>query len=344
MKYKLYKTSHHAWDAMIKAIEGAQKSIYLEMYIFLDDTTQSHDFIGKLTQKAQAGLQVIVVADAFGSKGIKKETLENMKRAGIEFLFFSHWLRHIHRKIMIIDEKFAFMGGVNIGKKFFAWHDLQLKLHGKIAARLLKSFAYTYEMAGGKNDKILRLRKKKISYKLKFWLIEHWPQKNIHTLKNHYVEKITTAQKSIKITTPYFTPPRWLISLLDDAMRRGVEVEILLPKKADIGIMNHINYCFMSDIHRQGASFFLTDKMIHAKLLLIDENEGLVGSQNLDFASFSLNSEVGLFFKDKRLIKELAEIISFWKKNSTKFQQKNFKMTWLDYIIVALMRVVWPML
>lgn len=344
MKYKLYTTSFSAWDAMLEAINGAQKSIFLEMYIFLDDTTESHDFIGKLAEKAKEGVHVVVVADAFGSKRIKKETLDLLKSAGAEVLFFSHWLRHIHRKILIIDKKIAFMGGVNIGKRFFNWHDLQLKLGGKIAQRLLISFAYTYEMAGGKDEKILPLRKKKLSYTLKFWLIEHLPGKNIYTLKNHYIKKISQAKHSIQIATPYFTPPRWLTSVLDNAVRRGVKVEIILPSEADLPFMNRVNYRYMQNVQKTGITFFKTKVMIHAKLLLIDGREGLIGSQNIDLASFSINSEVGLFFTDKKLISELEKVIEGWKADSVPFESRKFKMHLIDYLILALTKILYPIL
>lgn len=344
MKYKLYTTSYKAWDAMLEAIENAKKSIYLEMYIFLDDTQKSHDFIGKLKQKAQQGVKVIIVADAFGSKILKKETARGVENAGIEFLFFSNWLRHIHRKVLIVDEKIAFIGGVNIGKRFLNWHDLQLKISGRTVKSLLKSFAYTYEMAGGKDNKIIKYREKKFSNKLRFWLLEHWPHKNIHTLKNHYIKKITGAQKSIQIATPYLTPPRWLISLLDNAIRRGVSVEILIPKKVDWKIMNLLNYRYMRNLHQMGITFYLENKMNHAKLLLIDNKEALIGSQNLDLLSFELNSEVGVFFEEKKLLKEISQVIAGWKHDSLKFEPKNYKMKILDYVVLTLMKILNPIL
>ena len=344
MKYKLYTTSHKAWDAMLEEIELAKNSIYLEMYIFLDDTTESHDFMGKIIQKARAGVQVIVVADAYGSKQIKKETLHKMKLAGVEFLFFSHWLRHIHRKILIVDEKIAFMGGVNIGKKFSHWSDVQLRLTGRIVKRLLKSFAYTYQMSGGKNKKILEMRKKKISYKLKFWLIEHLPNKNIFTLRSHYTEKILGAKEKIQIVSPYLAPPRWMISLLDNAIRRKVKVEFYIPRKVDIAIMNRVNLHYIDKMHTLGAKIFLSKKMNHAKIFLVDENEGLVGSQNIDLASFRYNSEIGLFFTDKKLLKELSKTLTEWRENSIEFIPRHYKMRAIDYAILALSKILHPIL
>lgn len=344
MKYKLYTTSYRAWDAMLESIKKAQKCIYLEMYILLDDTKQSHDFIGKLKEKAEAGLKVIVVADAFGSKALKKEVSKEMQKSGVEFLFFSNWLRHIHRKVLIIDEKIAFIGGVNIGKRFTNWKDLQLKLNGRTVKPILQSFAYTYEMAGGKDHRIISYRKKKFSAKLKFWILEHWPNKNVHTLKNHYIEKITRAEKIIQITTPYFTPPRWLVSLLDSAIRRGVKVEIFIPEKVDWKIMNLLNYRYMRAMHPLGISFFLGSDMNHAKLLVIDEKEALIGSQNLDMLSFELNSEVGVFFREKKLLQEIISVVEEWKKNSVEFKPSHYKMKMMDWIILALLKILNPIL
>ncbi|MEI7890579.1 MAG: phosphatidylserine/phosphatidylglycerophosphate/cardiolipin synthase family protein [bacterium] len=344
MKYKLYTTSFKAWDAMIEAIDGASKSIYLEMYIFERDTTSSHDFIGKLKQKARDGVRVVIVADAYGSKNLKNELAKSMQAAGIELIFFSHWLRHIHRKILIVDKKIAFVGGVNIGKEFAHWDDLQLRMKGGIVKRILKSFAYTYEMAGGKDHKILHLKNGKFTAKLKFLIMEHWPTKNIHTLKSHYIEKISNAKKSIQIATPYFTPPRWLSSLLDSAASRGVAIEILIPSDVDLKIMNNVNRHYMNKLNPSGVKFYLSKKMNHAKLLIVDHEEGLIGSQNIDLASFQLNSEVGIFFKEKKLLTELETTIKKWKQNSEIFKPQKHKMRFIDYVILALSKILYPIL
>lgn len=344
MRYKLYKTSWKAWDAMLDAIGRAEKSVYLEMYIFLDDTSESHDFLGKLQQKARAGLQVIIIADSFGSSELKKESVRALRQAGAEFLFFSHWLRHIHRKILIVDEKIAFIGGVNIGKKFALWNDLQLRFSGRMVRTIAKSFAYTYEIAGGKNKKILALREKSFAKKFRFWIMEHSPVKNIYSLKDQYREKISGAKKSIRIATPYFTPPRWLRALLDSAIERNVSVEIIIPKKTDLPIINRINHRYMYELSLSGVDFFLTNKMNHSKALLIDNETGLIGSQNIDHLSFEINTEAGMFSRDRRLIRELAQTMNKWKKDSQKFSPQKYKMKFIDYIILALIKILNPIL
>jgi len=344
MSYRLYTTSVKAWDAMIEAIDQAQKSIYIEMYIFLGDTTESHDFIGKLKQKAAEGVKIVIVADAFGSSDLSKETVTGIRESGIEFIFFSHWLRHIHRKILIVDEKIAFIGGVNIGKLFIEWSDLQLKISGTMVGKILKSFAYTYGMSGGKDEKILIFREGKLGTMLKSQLIENWPIKNIYSLKNHYVEKITGAITSIKIITPYFTPPRWLISLLDDALRRKVRVEVLIPEKVDWKIFTSLNYRYINNLYPLGIKFYLTKNMNHSKLLIIDDEEALIGSQNIDPLSFELNYEAGIFLKEKKLAQKLSGIFEEWKNNSVEFEPKNYKMRAIDYVVLAITKILPPIL
>lgn len=344
MKYNLYTTSRKAWDAMLKTIKQAKKSIYIEMYIFSNDTFQSHDFISVLKKKANEGVRVIIIADAFGSDALKKDVSNAIEKTKIEFIFFSHWIRHIHRKILIVDEKIAFIGGVNIKKSFIHWNDLQLKLSGRIVKKILKSFAYTYAMSGGKDTKILKIRESIFSGKIKHLFIEHWPIRNIHTLKSHYIEKIGSAQTSIKIVTPYFTPPRWLISLLDNAIRRNVNVEILIPQKSDVPIIDRVSQRYIYELHLLGIKFYLNKSMNHAKLLIIDNKEGLLGSQNIDPLSFEINTEAGIFFQEKKLLNELSVIIEKWKKNSIKFESKQYKMKPIDYVITVVMRLFWPIL
>jgi cardiolipin synthase len=344
MGYKIYTTSTKTWDAMIAEINQAKKSIFLEMYIFMEDTSSSHDFIGKLTEKASHGVRVVLVLDAFGSSELSAQTIKSMRSAGIEILFFSHWLRHIHRKILIVDENTAFVGGVNIGKRFAAWNDLQLKLRGRIIRPIMSSFAYSYEMAGGKNKQILLLRKKALVSKLKFWVLEHWPVSGMFSLKSLYTQKISAAQKNIQIVTPYLTPPRWFVALLDAAIKRGVKIELIIPKKTDSLFMDRMNHYYAHKLSVLGVKFYLSREMNHAKILLIDDREGLVGSQNIDFLSFRFNAESGIFFKQQNIVSELKEIILQWQKNATIYDQTRYKTGLTDYLMFPIIKLIYHLL
>ncbi len=344
MAYKIYTTSTKAWDAMLDEIDKAKRSIFLEMYIFQEDTKSSHDFIGKLTKKAKQGVKVILVLDAFGSSDLSEKSIKSMQSAGVEIVFFSDWLRRIHRKILIVDENVAFVGGVNIGKKFAKWNDLQIKLTGKVVRPIITSFTYTYTMAGGKNRHILMLRKKTLASKMKFWFLEHWPISGMYSLKTLYAKKISEAQNNIRIVTPYFTPPRWFVALLDTAIKRGVKVEIIIPRKTDLPLIDRANQHHIYNLSRIVVKFYLGKTMNHAMILLIDDQEGLVGSQNIDFLSFSFNVESGVFFKQKNIVAELRKIILHWEKEASIYNPRRYKMKLIDYLIFPIIKLIYHLL
>ena len=137
MRYRFYTTSEKAWDAMIGAIVKAQKSIFIEMYIFVDNT-DAHKFFEVLAEKAKEGVKVKVIIDSFGSQELSQKTIAKLKSAGVELLFFSYWLRHTHKKILIVDEKIAFLGGVNIHKLFQKWNDLQVRFTGPMVKSVIR--------------------------------------------------------------------------------------------------------------------------------------------------------------------------------------------------------------
>ncbi|OIO07708.1 hypothetical protein AUJ35_01670 [Candidatus Falkowbacteria bacterium CG1_02_41_21] len=340
MKYRLYTTSKKAWSAMIKSIAQAKKSIYIEMYIFLDDTTDSHDFIGLLEKQALAGLEVVVIADAFGSLELKKQTIIDLRAVGVEVLFFSHFWHRTHRKIIVIDNRLAFTGGVNIEKKIINWQDIQIKMEGnKTVKAVLRSFARTYQSCGGKNKNIISYYKKSLLKKIKSLVLENLPVHNVSSLMDYYKEKIVSAQRSIKIITPYFLPPRWLMALLDDARCRQIEIEIIIPEHTDFQTIDKINYSYVSQMEPTGIKFYANPKMNHAKVLIVDDDEALVGSQNLDSLSFGHNLEVGVFFKQKEIVKELIRIFNNWRGQSTPFQIGKIRLNWWEQIKVKIIRL-----
>ena len=343
MKYKFYTTSNKAWDGMFKAISEATKSIYLEMYIFLDDTSVTHDFLGMLKSKARSGIEVVIVADAFGSYDLKATSIAELREAGVELIFFSHFLRRTHRKILIIDNKTAFLGGVNIEEKTRYWRDLQIKLSGKIIKPIIKSFAYSYKMAGGKRASILQYNDHSFPKIIQSWLVDNWSNtQHSYFLSNYYRTKIIEAQKSIVIVTPYLIPPRWLMALLDSAVRRGVEVEIIMPHYTDYKVLNKINYINTRRLSALGVKCYFLPVMNHAKLMLVDDEEGVIGSQNLDFLSFGVNMEVGIFFRQKDIINSLIHLLSKWRKESVLFVDSDVKISLKDRILIFIFRFFYP--
>ena len=322
MRYKIYTKTEKAWDAMLLAISHAKSSIFFEMYIFVDDTTDSHDFINMLSQKASTGIKVKVIFDSFGSK-VSNASIKKLKDAGVELFFFRTLFRVTHRKILIIDERVAFIGGINIKKFFKKWDDLLIRMEGKIVKQVSRSFAQIYKNCGGKDQFVLKYDKNLEISKGKVRFFEHFPPKNSFRLNKYYRDKIELAKEKILISTPYFMPNHWLIKALKKASKRGVKVEIIMPRFAsNPKIANLPNYFYMHKLYKHGIKFFLTTEMNHSKIMLVDGYEGILGSQNIDILSFDFNMESGVFFTEPKLIKELIQITENWKKNSIPYSPK----------------------
>ncbi len=340
MNYKLYTTTQKAWDAMLSEINAAEHSVYLEMYILLHDTKESHDFLGALKKKAISGLEVVVIADAFGSSALPNEEIRTLREAGVEFIFFKRWFKRTHRKILIIDNKIAFLGGVNINEKIRNWRDIQIKVGGKIVKQLLRSFAYAYKIVGGKKENILSHSNFTLKQKLKSLITDSFPKKgNKMKLSDYYIKSIFEAKEEIKIVTPYLAPPKRLLAALESSLLKGVKISMIIPVDTDIKILNRVNYLNAYRLGLMGVKMYLSKEMNHAKTMIVDKQLGFVGSQNFDILSFDLNAEAGVFFRQKGIVSDLNELITKWISEANRLEIKKFKFNLFDRMLMFLIKI-----
>lgn len=339
MFYKFFTNSERAWQAMFESMNEAQTSIYLEMYIFVDDMRE-FNFLKLLKEKAKNGIKVKIILDSFGSSDLSKGAILGLKDAGAEVFFFSRFLHRTHRKILIVDEKVAFIGGVNFRQDMNKWADLVVKMEGRLVKSISRSFAKAYILCGGKEQSLITLNKEIVLYKAKTWLVEHFPVSNKFRLKKIYKEALREAEKNVLFISPYFIPRRWLIGAMHQAILRGVRIEILVPKVTNHYIVDRVNYFYIYKMSKLGVNFYLQPKMNHAKVLIVDEKEGMLGTNNLDFFSFEFNSEIGVFIKDEKAIQELLVIANQWKSESVLFDSKLHKPKWIDYILSPFIRLL----
>jgi cardiolipin synthase len=338
MRYKFFASSYSTWEAMFEAIGGAKESIYLEMYIFNDDVRR-FDFLTLLANKAKDGLRVRIVLDYFGSSKLSNEAVTELRESGAEVFFFSRLLHRIHRKILVVDERVAFIGGVNFHQVARRWDDLAVRVQGKLVPAIISSFAKVYADCGGKDPGILAQNKRIFLSKTRTWLIENFPASRRFALKKVYRKNLSEAKSDIIFVTPYFMPRRWFEAALREAVARGVRVDILVPRATELPFIDRVGYLFMYKLSKSGVNFFLLPRMNHAKAMIIDGAEGIVGSHNLDFLSFELNSEVGIFFKNKEAVDTLREIIEGWKKEAVLFDPALYTPKFLDYILSPVLRL-----
>ena len=339
MNYKFFTNSEKAWKSMFETMFYAKKSIYMEMYIFQDDIAE-FDFLGLLKEKAKQGLQVKLIIDSLGSAGLASNAVAELKNSGVEVLVMSYLLHRMHRKLLVVDEKIAFVGGVNIYKTARFWNDLMVQVRGALVRKLVLSFAKSYRNAGGK-DPILVSKKNKLNLeKVDTWIVEHSPVVKKYHLKKAYTKYLNNAQKSITLVTPYFIPKRWLRVALHQAVLRGVNVEVLVPKRSDQFYTDRVTYFYVYKLCKLGVKFYMEETMNHAKAIIIDKKQAMVGSQNLDIFSFDLNSELGVFFQNQSAVTKLENIIASWKKDSTLFDYKTYKPSWFDYVVSPIINLM----
>ncbi len=342
---------------MIGAIREAKRSIYWEVYIFIDDAT-AHHFLDLLKQKAREGVSVKIVLDSLGSFQIFGNLQAELKTYGIELLYFNRllpwwnpqrfrrwWLLRTHRKLLVVDGLVGFVGGVNIGKRFAKWHDLHLRIEGAVVRRFVKSFAKSYRVCGGRDRLYFPPKKtEKFSEKMNVLFLEHWPVGGRSVLKKFYKEKIAAATQTIVIATPYFVPHGWLMGAIARAIKRGVRVEVILPRKTDLKLFDIANNVFIEWGFRMGIKFFILSEMIHAKALLVDEREGIVGSNNIDAMSFDYNLEAGVSFGDRKMVDDLKNILENWKANSIAYREPAGGRRWYHGIVVWMIKLIQPLL
>jgi cardiolipin synthase len=321
MHYHFYTTSSKAWKGMLVGIASAKKSIYLEMYIFQSDTA-GYDFLSALEKKSQSGVRIIIILDAFGSNALSFSVVDRLRKAGAEVLFASFWFRRLHRKVLIIDDTTAFVGGVNISNRYARWKDLQVRIQGKIVHSFIRSFARMYSECSGKNLVFPNMEHTPVLTKARLWLIEHGVGGKRYSLRKHYEKYINEAEHSIILVTPYLIPHRWLIARLHQAILRGVRVEIIVPEHTDHESVDRISYYYLGLFAKLGAKCFLSREMNHAKAMLADGRVGTVGSHNLDSLSFNWNAEAGVFFENPGMVRKLHQIIETWEKAAVPFNAK----------------------
>lgn len=348
MKYKFFTKSDKAWAAMLEAIHGAQKSIFLESFILTDDP-KTHQLFEALKKKAESGIKVKIIIDRLAHFWFGSIDREAFAKAGAEIVVYNHWFYRNHRKTMIVDEKIGFTGGVNIRGAYAKWLDLHMAITGIFVKRLLSSFAKAYYLSGGRDPEVLALRKwalrdlTSVVYKAKTWLIERWPIRGKDVLKHYYKKKFAQAQQSITIVTPYFIPHKWLMTSLRQAAGRGVRIEVIIPQKTDVLAIDLIHRPIAEHLS-PWATFYFMKRMNHAKVLLVDDNEGLVGSNNIDAQSFDYNLEASVVFQRKDMIGDLKKIIAEWKKESVPLSELKDKRHWYHPILIKIIHWLEPIL
>jgi len=335
-----------SFQTIFDAVQSAEQFICLQFYIFKNDET-GIALSELLKQKSREGVKVYILYDHFGSFGTPRNFWKEMRREGIQirasrpFKWTApfHYVHRDHRKLIVIDSKKAFTGGLNIANEYSGfhlrrrsrgWRDTGMIVKGPIVSDLFDTFKKSWKTWSG--EKIFlkgahdtargKLRKTDIPA-LPIFVYSGRGRKRMRKLLYYSIDR---AQTCILLTTAYFIPSRRLIQRLEAAVRRGVKVKLLVPGKSDIPIASYAGRAFFSRLLKAGIEIYTyLGEMLHAKTYLFDQSWSIIGSTNLDYQSLRYNDEGNIGILDSAFASKMAGVFEEDLKTSVQIDEETWQ-------------------
>lgn len=340
---------------MLAAIDAASSSVCLEIYTFLE-CPLGRDFRESLTQAAGRGVRVRVLVDAIGSFMLSDHFWEPLRQAGGKVLWFNPIaLKRVtirnHRKLLVCDERVAFVGGFNISPEYEGdgindgWCDVGMRIEGPLAARLALSFDDMFARADFRHRHFTRLRKfsaNKTVVLPREQILFSGPGREKNPIKRVLRRDLACA-KDVRIIVAYFLPSWRLRRDLVRVLERGGRVQLILAGKSDVQISKLAAASLYRRLLRRGVEIYeYQPQILHAKLFLVDDAV-YVGSSNLDTRSLQINYELMIRFAGGEIAAEAREIFANtlqrcwrvtweeWRKSRTFWQR--LKQRWACFLL-----------
>jgi cardiolipin synthase A/B len=322
----LHKDGSQALQAMHDMIDAATRSIDLCTFIFARDPL-GEDISAGLQRRAKDGIRVRLLVDGVGAYLRGHADFRSLSAAGVEVVLFVPPLRsplrgrtnlRNHRKMLVTDGEWLWCGGRNLAAEYFEgdatsppWLDLSFDLHGALALQAQQQFEHDWAFAtrrappgptpaiGGSFPAGAAMGQ----------LIASGPDQADDTLNTLLVSGFLLSNKRILAVTPYFVPNPTLLMSLTLAARRGVAVDLLLPRKSNHRMADLARHRALRELTAAGGRVWFLPQMIHAKAVVIDDELALAGSANLDERSLFLNYELMVAFYEPSAVQRIAEAI-----------------------------------
>lgn len=303
--------------SLIDALRKAESFIHLEYYIFENDELGGR-IADILKEKARSGVEVRFIYDDVGSWNLKRSFIRSLREAGVQVHCFMPvvfpWLTskinyRNHRKIVVIDGKVGYTGGLNIadrylrGTKHGPWRDTHLKIEGTAVNMLQLTFLADWYFATGiqlkDKDKYLMVSDDSVG-DTAVQIATSGPDSDWATIMQAYFAAITKATDHIYISTPYFMPGESLLTALKVAALSGIDVRIMLPSRSDSKIVYWASRSYITELLEAKIKVYLYNKGFnHSKIITIDNRFSSIGTANMDNRSFEDNFEVTAMIYDR---------------------------------------------
>lgn len=354
----LLMSGQEKFDDMFQAIRQARSSVHLEYFNFRNDSIASLLF-RLLAQKAKEGVEVRALFDGFGNdsnnRPLKRKHLKQMRSVGIEIYEFDPvnfpWVNHVfhrdHRKIVVIDGKIAYTGGMNVADYYIngtevvgEWRDMHCRIEGDEVNTLQKIFLRMWNKVTGQNvygtkyyrgyhgaDYITGLKPDTCctAGKKMVGIINREPRVTNKIIRKFYTDAINEAKDSIKLVNPYLTLNNTLKRALRNAVKRGVKVEIMVSAHSDIPLTPDCVFYNVHNLMQHGVDVWIYKKGFHhTKIIMVDGRFCTVGSANLNARSLNFDYEENAVIIDPCTTKELNDMFERDKAESFKLTEETW--------------------
>ena len=322
----MYSDGKEFFDALLKSLSKAKKSINIEFYIFKNDDIGTK-ILDILEEKAKNGVEVRLLYDSVGSRLLNRNVLKKLRAVGGKTgEFFPSWLKFIninmnfrnHRKIVVIDNKVGFVGGFNVGdeylgkdKNFGYWRDTHIKFKGSAVKDLNLRFLADWRYATKEEvdlSQVLEVSDENIGEpNIGMQIVSSGPNlSDRYEIKLAYLKMIQRAKKYLYIQSPYLIIDKSIADSLKLASASGVDVRIMIPGKGDHPFVYWANLVYAGELLDYGVKIYHYDKnaFLHAKTVVIDDEVCSIGTANMDTRSFELNFEVNAFIYSETISKQ----------------------------------------
>jgi len=314
-RVELHRDGAEAYPRMLEAIRGARASVFLEMYIFAEDAIGKR-FAETLVERAKAGVDVRLMYDAAGSKDSSREFFGELRSQGVKVVEFNplarfwggfRFRRRNHRKLLVVDGRVAFLGGINIARDYastadggLGWRDTGVALEGPCVADLAAMFAEIWTRERRRRDPPIVPGAAPAGEGARVLVLSSQRYRDRWEIAQHYRHAIRQARSRVWIANAYFLPSRRFRRALREAAWRGVDVRLLLPSRSDFAPVLYAAQRLFASYLRAGMRIFeWPGAMMHAKCAVVDGAWSTVGSFNIDHLSLINNYELTAVVDDR---------------------------------------------
>lgn len=348
-KITLIGSGAEKFQLLFADLQQTQQEAHLEYFNFRNDSIATLLF-QQLTSCVQRGVKVRAMFDGFGNlsnnQPLQKKHVRHWNKQGIElvqydpivFPYLNHVFSRDHQKIVVLDNKIAYTGGMNVADYYInglpgigEWRDMHLRIEGAVALDLQRAFLYTWNKTTRQHLTLDSLSPTPVPDETdtlggRVAIVQRIPRKSPKAMRQAYVRAIDAAEHSVQIINPYFTPTSSIRKALKRAVKRGVKVEVMIPGKSDIPFTPDAAFYIANQLRKKGVRVYVFNGGFHhSKIMMIDGRFCTVGSTNLNARSLRYDYEINAFLFDLPITAELQEIFEADKEESTVLTQDEYK-------------------